>query len=222
MNRGLCGSEKATFVFRCTSKLVKSSINSHRCIIKLSTLAMVCVTAMVTGVYIRFVYKDKWQRRTKKVFKQYFFHSFLSVFLIAESISMLKNTYSHSTKTSSEFVAKYRHNTVHNERPSGTNECICSLSLSQLLFSLFKVKHCSQVTFPFSLSEMSAYVLWGAILIVTNTYKSGCLLPNRRFVSTFIAFFFPILHLAHLPRPLFKLSLSRSLSLVRLLFFWFT
>lgn len=88
----------------------------------------------------------------------------------------------------------------------------CSpLSLSLLTFSMFpfKVKHCLQVTFPFSLSEMSAYVLWGAILIVTNTYKSGGLL--YRIAGLFLrSSFFPnsppaLTHLHCLLYPLVRL-----------------
>lgn len=111
----------------------------------------------------------------------------------------------------------YRRNCINNERPSGTNKCILLTFSFAAHFSMFpfKVKHCLQVTFPFSLSEMSAYVLWGAILIVTNTYKSGGLL--YRIAGLFLhSSFFPILHphphtLTHTHSPsLFASSLSSA------------
>lgn len=218
MNRDPCGVvwRESYFYFRCMSKLVESSINSHQCIIKLSTLLFgVAAIITVTGVCARIVCTQRQIANRKKFSNGVCFSCFLCFltrpfalsifFVVSESISMLCKAHSQTTcaQTAAETARKstaemYRRNCINNGRPSGTSKCISLTFSFAAHFSMFpfKVKHCLQVTFPFSLSEMSAYVLWGAILIVTNTYKSGGLL--YRIAGLFPhSSFFPILH----PRP---------------------
>lgn len=117
----------------CLSKLVKSSINSHRCVIKLST-----------GEW-RNCNGDQQQHRQITQNQR----TKLSTVLFYFTLHKPKHTHP-------RIVLKH----VFGSFTATGTECI-SLSLAP-------VKHCSPVTFPFSLSEMSAYVLWGTILIVTN------------------------------------------------------
>lgn len=80
---------------------------------------------------------------------------------------------------------RYKHKHTYMKAHATGAECI----------SPAQVKQCSPATFPFSLSEMSAYVLWGTILIVTNIHpKVWWLLLNRQFVSSFSfhSFFFSL------------------------------